>query len=170
MANRNPGQNKGKGIVERTLKNLKYIQDAHARCVDVHVVTHLVTSLLGLIVLPQQIGLEKCIKELKLEDLKCCGWPEWNITWRKDETENLGLLIYHIRNAAAHGHYKFSSECRHLSEVKITVQDKGGWEAEIQADKLYKFCLQFVKRVYDLDPKMPDCKKCFPEVPPHTRG
>ena len=58
---------KGKGIVERTLKNLEYIQDAHARNDDVHVVTHLVTSLLGLVVLPWEKGLKKNMKDLTLD-------------------------------------------------------------------------------------------------------
>ncbi len=153
---------KGKGIVERTLKNLQYVQDAHARGDDVHVVAHLVTSLLGLVVLPWEKGLKKNMKDLTLERLKDQGWPEWN-TSTKEAYETLGCLIRHLRNATAHGRYTFSSESKHLSEVTLTVKDTC-WKAEIQADRLYVFCLHFIKCVYGVEPNQSVnyCKKCFP--------
>ena len=121
----------------------------------------MVTSLLGLVVLPWEKGLKKNMKDLTLECLKDQGWPEWN-TSTKEAYETLGCLIRHLRNATAHGRYTFSSDCRHLSEVKITVKDIC-WQAEIQADKLYEFCLRFAECVYDLEPNRPiNCKKCFP--------
>ena len=136
-------------IVHRTQKNLKYIREAFEQGEDVHVVTQLVTSLLGLIVLPREQYFEKDIWKVKLDTLIHQGWPEWNITL--GNADNLGDLIRHIRNATAHGRITFSSDSRHLSEVMLVVEDanrrsKGPyWRAEISGEDLYLFCIRFAE-------------------------
>ena len=139
-------------IGRRTLKNLKYIKASFEREEkDVHVVTHLVISLLGLVVLPREQYLEKSIWDAKLAELTNQGWPEWSIILDEDKrkTETLGELVRHIRNATAHGLITFSSDSRYLSEVVIKVADRESrnkapyWRAEIGGKELYKFCLKF---------------------------
>ena len=150
MTNQNAdyvSRNEAIGIAQRTRKNLRYIRDAFNRGEDVHVVTQLVTSLLGLIVLPVEEGLQNHVQQVKMDDLYRNCWPKWKITL--GDAETLGDLAWHIRNATAHGHISFSSDCRVLSEVIITVKDRPlrqtefNWEATIGGDELYKFCLRF---------------------------
>ena len=45
-------RNEAMGIVERTHKNLVYMRNARKNGADIHEVTHLFNSLLGLIVIP----------------------------------------------------------------------------------------------------------------------
>src|SRR5579871_4104882 len=40
------------GLAQRTLKNLEFMEEAHALGRDVHIVTQMVNSLLGLLVFP----------------------------------------------------------------------------------------------------------------------
>ena len=145
------------GIGQRTRKNLEYIKDARKRQEDVHLVTQLVNSLLGLVVLPWERNSVKSIEKVKLEELRKKGWPEWCITLDEDKekTETLGQLVQHIRNATAHGHITFSSDSLCLSEVVIEVANKRRgaqephWRAKIQGDHLYSFCLLFSKYIED---------------------
>lgn len=90
-----------------------------------------------------------------LEKLLIDGdWPKWTITLDvpnpgKPKTETLGNLVWHLRNAAAHGHSEFTGEpdSRDLSEVGLIVHDAPGegqepnWRAEIGGPELYQFCL-----------------------------
>ena len=147
---------KGIGIAQRTRKNLEHIKCQVDRGnEEVYVVTQLVNSLLGLVVVPQQKKLAVRTQQLKLEKLRDDGWSEWNITKGKVKTQTLGCLIYHIRNATAHGRFRFSGEpdSRCLSQVILTVEDgptpakgmpwKANWRASIRGDVLYRFCLLF---------------------------
>ena len=141
-------------IARRTERNLRFVKsefDREGEESPVHVVTQLVNSLLGLVILPREQYLEVQYESTKWRELAAEGWPEWNIT--KGKADTLGQLIWHVRNAAAHGRIAFSSDSRYLHEVMITVEDsrdKGKsiyWRAEIKGDDLYEFCLRFAKHV-----------------------
>ena len=147
---------KGIGIAQRTRKNLEYIKSqVDSGNEEVHVVTQLVNSLLGLIVVPQEKELAVRTQQLKLQELKEKGWPEWGITKGKAKTQTLGCLIWRIRNATAHGRFIFSGQpdSPNLSEVILTVEDgprpekgkpwKANWRASIGGEALYGFCLLF---------------------------
>ena len=142
-------------IARRTQRNLEHIKrefDRKGEDSNVHVVTQLVNSLLGMVVLPREKYLEvrndatnwKCLVE---QDY----WPEWHIT--KGTAKTLGELIRHIRNAAAHGRITYSSDSRYLDQVTITVEDSKDdgksiyWSAKIRGDKLYDFCMSFSAHV-----------------------
>lgn len=142
------------GFASRTLKNLEYIRNAFVNDkADVHPVTQLVSSLLGLIVVPWERRLEDNVPEVKLEELDNQGWRMWTITLDDKETPTLTLerLIYHIRNAIAHGRFTFTSDSRLLSQVMLEVEDRKGpsenpyWRAEIRGDCLYSFCCRFAQ-------------------------
>ena len=113
----------------------------------VHAVTQIVNSLLGLVVLPHGKGYAIAKDKSLVNDLCKQGWPKWTIELAvPEEDATLGNLIFHLRNAAAHGRYWFSSDSRLLSEVTITVNDwdprekKIVWIAKIRADQLLYFC------------------------------
>ena len=148
-------RNKTEGFSSRTRKNLKYVRTAFVpQDLRVHVVTQLVNSLLGLVIVPQERGLAKELKKRTREDLEAGGLWKWNIVrdkpkGKQPKTDTLGTLIWHLRNGAAHGRFTFSGEpdSPHLEEVRIIVEDKSpkakkiNWRAEIQGDHLYDFCL-----------------------------
>ena len=69
------------GFAQRTSKNLKYVNQAFERGGDVHVVTHVVNSLLGIIIVPEENYSSEAFMLIPLEKL-CIdrGWPRRNIT------------------------------------------------------------------------------------------
>ena len=154
-------RNQAVGFAQRTRKNLEYVSRARDCNEDVHVVTHLVNSLLGIIVVPEQRYSKKPFWSITLVELHNeLGWPEWKITLdepnqERPKTETLGTLMWHLRNATAHGHFRFFGEpdSRHLSEVGLIVEDKPlgarefNWRAEITGPELYEFCLRLADHI-----------------------
>ena len=158
-------RNEAMGIVERTHKNLVYMRNARKNGEDIHEVTHLFNSLLGLIVIPWERELKGLdVLDVSMETLYDQGWP--NIEPLLDEypvkTETLKVLVKHLRNAVAHGRFRFegigssSEDSREPSEIKVIVCDeKNGknkdavrrWKAEIRGEDLYKFCDKFIQYI-----------------------
>ena len=133
------------------MTNLQFVGDVFASSPDketapVHIVTQIVNSLLGLVVLPYEKDWALHKDSTKLQELCSKGWPRWDFVMPKaDECQTLGDLTWHLRNAAAHGNYSFSSNDRDPTKVIITVRDRPvgkpiNWIAQIRADKLYVFC------------------------------
>jgi len=139
------------GFAERTRKNLEYIEAAFSRGEDVHVVTQLVTSLLGLVVFPWEKKFGEYVYTLKLDQLATKGWPQWQMVGRDCET--LGQLLRLLRNAVAHGNLVFSSDSRHIEEVTVELENyptngaSPDWLASIPATELRSFCYRFVDLV-----------------------
>ena len=104
-----------------------------------------------MVILPREQYLEVRNEATNLGGLISQGWPEWTVS--KGKAETLGQLVWHIRNAAAHGHITYSSDSRYLDQVTINVEDSGdqgksiNWRAEIMGDKLYDFCMKFAVHV-----------------------
>jgi hypothetical protein len=132
--------------------NLRCIRAARlANDPTVHEVTQIANSLLGLIVFPFEKGfIRNSLKELRLDQLVADGWPNWQFE-PGSETETLGELICHLRNAAAHGRMKFCSDSREPSEVPIKIEDwkqnakAAYWKASIVASDLQTFCEKLIK-------------------------
>ena len=150
------------GFALRTRKNLEYIRDAFDRDEDVHVVTHVVNSLLGIVVVPKERYFEESFWSIGLEELTRRGWPKWDITIdeptkKSSNTVTLGDLIRHLRNATVHGRFRFGGEpdSRHISEVKLIVEDappkarNPNWRAEISGNDLFQFCLLLADYIDD---------------------
>jgi hypothetical protein len=139
-------RNTTEGFARRVRKNLDFIIGARHTGADVHEVTQLTTSLLGLIVFPWEAGALQHLESQPLEQLEKDGWPRWTITLdRNGETTTLGTLTKHLRNAAAHRRIRFSSDARELDTVEIQFEDatphKGvDWRASIRASYLKAFC------------------------------
>lgn len=135
-------------FARRTRKNLNFLSDASLEGKDVHVVTQLATSLLGLIVFPWEKLFVEQIKALRLDTLTANGWPTWSISLGACDT--LGDLVWHLRNAVAHGRLSFSSDSLVIEEVSIIVEDcprkssPPNWRAEINGQDLKTFCYMFI--------------------------
>jgi hypothetical protein len=133
------------GFVDRTLKNLAYIEDGRHDGADVHVVTQLMLSLLGLIVFPVEAGHYQSLSRYPLEHLNPPGVNLW--TFILGSSEDLGRHIWHLRNAVAHRHVEFSSDSRDPHNVSITFADHKFkvptpyWVAQIDASNLRVFCV-----------------------------
>lgn len=146
-------RNECEGFAERTRKNLEYIERACKEGADVHVVTQLANSLLGLIVFPWEREIQKRIKEITL-DVPAWSFGELMKDGKRD-SETLGGLVRHLRNAVAHGHLSFSSESRKPDEVKIEFWDgkdrdsHRDWVAMISSANLREFCLHFIHEVVE---------------------
>ena len=144
-------RNAALGFAQRTRKNLKYIEAACQDGADVHPITQLGVSLLGLVVFPHEKHFFDHVENLALSDLADRGWPTWTFTCGVSAT--LGELVRHVRNAAAHGLIEFSSESHDMSEVTITVRDRPkdkapfNWEATILAEHLREFVLLMIQLI-----------------------
>ncbi len=150
------------GFAKRTLKNLEFIANARSgpvRNTDVHVVTQIVNSMLGLIVFPHesQFGTQtelifKKVGCLRLDNLDS-NLQKWNVQENtyNEKCEVLGNLIKHIRNGASHRRVRFSSDSPNPSCVFIEICDQDNskkqkrWKASIRADHLRSFCLAFIE-------------------------
>jgi hypothetical protein len=146
-------RNDSLGFAQRTLRNLEYIEESRQTGADVHVVTQRILSLLGLVAFPWHAGLSEHIKTQRLDALAQKGWPEWTISL--GNTETLGDLVYHLRNAIAHRRVRFSSDDRKGREVEVAFEDARKenlpvyWRAQINGDDLLDFCRKFARLVDD---------------------
>ena len=157
-------RNEPMGIVGRTRKNLVFMRNARKAGADIHEVTHLLNSLLGLIVIPWE-RLERNIFVENIEKLEQEGWPrvqELENTY-PGETGCLEFLVNRLRNAIAHGCFRFegaassfSPDSREPSEVKVIMADRRKdrrnkktykWQAEINGEDLYRFCDKFIQHI-----------------------
>jgi hypothetical protein len=147
------GRNTVWGIGQRTLKNFDFLACAQTMGADVHVVTALVTSLLGLIVFPYQEIKERGytdFKKCKLKDLENAGWPNWK-TELDPTCDNLDRLVFHLRNAVSHRRVIFTSDSRELNQVDLVLSDRKNpkgpddWQATINAVELRDFVILFAQ-------------------------
>ena len=141
-------RNHSLGFAERTRKNLALVEGSFAQAADVHVVTQIANSLLGLIVFPCGRNFVGGAANLQMSELLEHGWPQWEITLGYAHT--LGQLVRRLRNATAHGRMSFSSDSRHPEKVYIEVEDfrpresEPFWRSRIKASELRTFCLKFI--------------------------
>jgi HEPN pEK499 p136 len=115
---------------------------------DVHIVTELITSLLGLIVFPYEEI--RRTREHVFDRYNQIG-KGWRFS--KGSPANLEDLIRHLRNAISHRRLFFSSDSRELESVEITFMDRRNpsgpddWEATINAADLQRFVLAFADMI-----------------------
>lgn len=139
-------------FARRTRRNLLFIEDASQRNSEIHPVTQLANSLLGLVVFPWERNFVKKLERMDLAPLVQKGWPAWAIS--RGTAGTLGELVRHLRNAVAHGHLTFSSD-NSFGEVAIEVADyrlnrtEPYWCATISAKELRAFCLALVDLLED---------------------
>lgn len=130
----------------RTRKNLEYIEEAAKNGEDVHPVTQLTNSLLGLIVFLHEKKVTQKIDESNLARL-------WHIDLNLGQR---GTVTSHLRNAAAHRRIRFSSDSKILKEVEIEIEDRESaasapyWRAHINGAELKAFCYGVLDRVEEV--------------------
>ena len=150
-------RNKTEGFARRVRKNLDFIIKKRDENEDIHEVTQLAISLLGLIIFPWEANALQYLENLPLDELMSKGWPKWDIQLdEKNDTKTLGKLTFHLRNAASHRRLKFSSDERDLHKVEIEFEDAPNkiappnWRAKINAADLKEFCDRFTKLLEDI--------------------
>lgn len=149
------GRNDALVFAKRTLANLDHVLEAAREKGAVHPVTQLANSLLGLVIFPYEKVLVERIQEKQLSTLR--GWPTWDIKLDERDTSKktrtLGMLLWHLRNAAAHGRLTFSSDSGDRRQVRLIVEDKPSsstlvnWRAEISAADLETFCRKLAELI-----------------------
>ena len=146
-----PGRNETEGFAIRTRRNLDFILAAQQQHEDVHVVTQVVLSLLGLVVFPFERIRKESHQRWLLTDLEARGWPRWTYLDGTEPSDDLSTLMTNLRHAIAHNNVSFSSDSRHLAEVTITFMNRPPkhnglvtWKASIRADNLLVFCQQYL--------------------------
>ena len=150
-----PPRQRVEGFAIRTRKNLEHVIEAQTEGQDVHVITQLINSLLGLVVFAWERELVDYLEPQQLGSLVEDGWPSWDIVPIRDKKwdDTLGRLVYHLRNAVAHGNIRFSSDSHNIEEVLIQVVDcdpndgAPTWEARIEAKGLLDFCFRFCQMI-----------------------
>jgi hypothetical protein len=148
-------RNEAEEFAKRTRKNLMCIIEAANAGRDVHVVTQLTASLLGIVVFPWETYFRYVAGQLELEALgQDEEWPRWNITLGADQCVTLKDLARRLRNAVAHGRIDFSSDSRNPKEVFIEFEDADPgenqlphWRADIGALDLLSFCVKFTQLI-----------------------
>jgi hypothetical protein len=138
-------------FAKRTLRNLAFIQKSRPQN-EVHEVTQITLSLLGLVVIPFSRGnLDSETKGISLVDQ---DWPNWE-TDIPDDSTTLFDLVRHLRNAAAHGRVSFSSDSPEPTLVDVTFEDykckadDPYWRSSIKADQLLVFCNKLSQLIDD---------------------
>ena len=147
-------RNQAEAFARRTRCNLQFIENAGRDSdSDVHRVTQITLSLLGLVVFPwERRVLKTAMQGKSIAEMNAEGWPKWEIILDECEpkTDTLGRIVYHLRNAVAHGRLTFSSNSRKPEEVEIIAEDalpgnsQVHWRAQIRADQLRDFCIRLL--------------------------
>ena len=142
------------GFATRTRTNLLSLERLQASSAnhEVHVVTQLVNSLLGVVVFPWERRVTDNFDGTELSVLATEGWPAWKMSGKKIKT--LGKFVQCLRHSVAHGNIRFSSNSRLPAEVTVYVanfplREPGPaiWEGEIRADQLHHFVLKLIQRI-----------------------
>lgn len=145
-------RNDALSFAARTRTNLEALERLAASGESVHRVTHLVNSLLGLVIVPKERQFTAHIQDLSLAELEHRGWPRWKVIVGVSDT--LGELLRRIRNASAHGRFVFSSDSPNPAEVWVELSDfrksqpnEPVWMARITAADLQTFCYRLIDEI-----------------------
>ncbi len=143
-------RNETLGFAERTKKNFLFIEAAYHHGADVHLVTQLITSLLGIVIFPWERVFQHRAKSTLLDELVANGWPAWAMSGKACGT--LEDLIEVLRHSLAHGNVRFSSESRRLADVQVELWNRPKnpilyWHGSISGNDLRTFCLNFLELV-----------------------
>lgn len=141
-------------FAKRTQKNLEYIANAQINDEDVHPVTQVILSMLGIVIFPWETSAFDIVKKRKIPVLSAEGWPKWKMNGAKRVIE-LHDLIKVLRNAIAHGNIEFDSDSRSPADVTISFTNipkgktESDWVGTITGDQLIEFCRRFSSAIQD---------------------
>jgi hypothetical protein len=125
------------GLAQRTLKNLDFIIK-NASSTEVHPVTQVVNSLLGLLVFPveKEAKFHAALPQVKFNNpsdllgirgalIQCLPVASLQVT-KFDRCKSLSEFFKKVRNAISHKHLEFCGpdpDSRILADVNITLRD-----------------------------------------------
>ena len=120
------------GFAERTRKNLAALEAVASIGADVHVVTQVTTSLLGLVAYPWEKQVAKQFKASSLQELVQRGWPAWKFLLGTFET--LDDLARHLRNAIAHSFFPENRKSKPFWKGKdiFSIEGFKAFEGDVQ--------------------------------------
>jgi hypothetical protein len=140
-------------FAKRTLSNLDAVQRMRLHSPDTHFyeVTHLVNSMLGLLIFPQQAFVNE-IPPRRLSELEAEGWPIPRVTGQFAQVRDLNQLVRYLRNAIAHCNVKFTANDRgEITGLVVWNNDtrKPGhpkiWQAEMSVNEVERITRLFVQ-------------------------
>ena len=157
------------GLAKRTIKNLDFIKNA-PRDADVHLVTQVINSLLGLLVFPYEkenrLGAELAMVEFidpsslaSIYETITQHLPVPSLELVKfGGCKNLKDFLRRIRNAISHNRLEFTGanpDSRILREVRVSLSDRKqgyaiDWEINMSAEDLESLSRFVADRVISL--------------------
>jgi hypothetical protein len=136
----------------RNLEELRTLQRSNPKA-EVYEVTQLVNSMLGLLVFPQQLYINR-IPKTPLSDLVSKGWAIPEVRGNYPQVENLNQLVRYLRNAISHCNLEFLSDgdgnIRGLTVWNTNPRTKAiTWRAELTVDDIEKIANKFTDLLID---------------------
>jgi len=138
------------GLAQRTLKNLNFIQQARtAGETDVHVITQMMNSLLGLLVFPVTDEFHIPLKAVSLTNPPdfqaiCQSLPAFPLLPSLtvalfEDCSDLSRFFTRLRNAVSHKHLTFSGDpdSRCLARVMLTFKDRKRRKRALKASERF---------------------------------
>lgn len=100
-------------FARRTIANLERIREIQSQQAErpAYEVTHLINSLLGLLVFPREHYIDE-IPNQSIDDLKRAGWPIPNVVGDGPSPCSLPELVRYLRNSIAHFNVEFLTDSR----------------------------------------------------------
>lgn len=134
-------------FAERTMENLKLIEELTEDQKKGYEVTQLINSMLGLLVFPQQRYYES-IPETPLEQLVADGWEVPKVKGCFPQAKTMHELFRYLRNAIAHSNLEFIASRGEIVGVIVWNNNSKGektWMAEMRIEQLKSLTERFVK-------------------------
>lgn len=143
-------------FIKRTQHNLSLVRGHATANKEAYEVTQLINSMLGLLVLPQQICFGK-IPQLTMNELRELGWPEPALKGEYGELSDLRELLNHLRNSITHFNMMFTETGGVLDGVAIW-NHKGGkrenpknWQVTLGLDELMTVTNRLIDLILELN-------------------
>lgn len=141
------------GFALRTRKNLENILAAYDRGADVHPVTQVTCSLMGIAVFPWEH--EHKLENSELPISVVFHDPQLEFDVLHGNIETLGQLWRVVRNAVSHRGVEFSSDSRELKKVKMTftsgyMRDRSfrvNGRISMRGDQVVRFCYGLIQYI-----------------------
>jgi hypothetical protein len=137
---------------QKNLHTLRNLQTSDPKS-EVYEVTQLISSMLGLLVFPQQQYVTN-IPKVPLSTLASQGWPVPKIVGDYPQVEDLNQLVRFLRNAVAHFNLKFLSDTDgHIRGLEVWNRDPRRkavtWKAELTVEDIEKISQKFIELLLD---------------------
>jgi len=131
-------------FIARTQKNLIAIECLKEKGVDVYEVTHLLNSMLVLLIFPKERRLYEKIQPKSWDTMVEEGWPL--PSGDKAHVSDLEELIRHMRNAVAHCKFNLTTDHDEISSIEFR-DIPSFWTGVYDVASLRKFVYMFLDHI-----------------------